>query len=201
MAYRPHEFAAMIGKSTSTLRRWDKEGKLVPSRGIGNQRFYTDHDLQKALNIETITANKVKVYCRVSSHGQKIELESQKKAMEQFCLSRGIAVDEWVEEIGGGLNFKRIKFLKLMKSIRMNQVTQIVVAHKDRLARFGFDFIEEFASWYGCTILVANQESLSPQQEIVEDLMAIIHCFSFRLYGLRNYKKEIKKLAETNKLS
>lgn len=201
MAYRPHEFAKLIGKSTSTLRRWNKEGKLNPSRGIGNQRFYTDQDLQKALNIDSPIKNKVKVYCRVSSHGQKIELASQKAAMEQFCLSSGISVDEWIEEIGGGLNFKRIKFIKLMKAIRMGGVSQIVIAHKDRLARFGFDFIQEFASWYGCNILVANQESLSPQQEMVEDLMAIIHCFSCRLYGLRNYKKEIKKLAELDKLT
>jgi putative resolvase len=62
------------------------------------------------------------------------------------------------------------------------------------LCRFAFDFVEEFASWYGCKILIANCESLSPQAELVKDLMAIIHCFSCRLYGLRNYKKQIKKI-------
>jgi hypothetical protein len=76
-------------------------------------------------------------------------------------------------------------------------VPHILVAHKDRLARFGYDFIEEFASWYGCQITVVNQESLSPQQEMVEDLMSVVHCFSCRLYGLRNYKKQIKKIAQT----
>ena len=72
----------------------------------------------------------------------------------------------------------------------------MVVAHKDRLARFSYEFIEEFASWYECEIIIANQESLSPQKEMVEDLMAIIHTFSCRLYGLRSYKKQIKKIAE-----
>ncbi len=71
----------------------------------------------------------------------------------------------------------------------------LVVAHKDRLCRFAFDFIEELAKSYGCEIIVANQENLSPQQELVEDLMAIIHCFSCRLYGLRSYSTDI-----TNKL-
>nr|MDJ0536940.1 hypothetical protein [Xenococcaceae cyanobacterium MO_207.B15] len=59
-------------------------------------------------------------------------------------------------------------------------------------------FIEEFASWYGCEIIIANQESLSPQREMVEDLMSIIHTFSCRLYGLRSYKKQIKKIAEAS---
>ncbi len=115
--------------------------------------------------------------------------------MEEFCRGRGLAVDEWVKEIGGGLNFKRKKFLKLMRQIRLGEVETLVIAHKDRLARFAFDFIEEFTTWYGCQIVVANQESLSPQQEMVEDLMSIIHGFSCRLYGLRNYKKQIKKIA------
>lgn len=114
--------------------------------------------------------------------------------MEQFCLGHGLEVDEWIKEVGGGLNFKRKLFIKLMKQVRMGEVETILVAHKDRLCRFAFDFIEEFVSWYGGKILVANCESLSPQQEMVEDLMAIIHTFSCRLYGLRNYKKQLKKI-------
>lgn len=200
MAYRPHEFAKLIGKSTSTLRRWDKENKLVPKRGIGGQRYYSEQDLQKALNIENnVQRGKTIVYCRVSSVGQKDDLASQVTAMEGFCLGAGIAVDEWLQEIGGGLNLKRRVFLNLMKSIRLGEISNVIIAHKDRLARFGFDFLEEFASWYGCKITVAGQESLSPQQEMVEDLMAIVHTFSCRLYGLRNYKKQIKNMAENKK--
>jgi len=200
MAYRPHEFAKLIGKSTSTLRRWDKENKLVPKRGVGNQRYYTEQDLQKALNLDSIVQQgKTIVYCRVSCVGQKSDLASQVTAMESFCLGAGISVDQWLQEIGGGMNFKRRVFLNLMKSIRLGEVSSLIVAHKDRLARFGFDFLEEFASWYGCKIIVVNQESLSPEQEMVEDLMAIIHTFSCRLYGLRNYKKQIKEIIETKK--
>lgn len=200
MAYRPHEFAKLIGKSTSTLRRWDKENKLVPKRGVGNQRYYTEQDLQKALNLDSIIQQgKTIVYCRVSSVGQKNDLASQVAAMEGFCLGAGVSVDEWLQEIGGGMNFKRRVFLNLMKSIRLGEVSNVIIAHKDRLARFGFDFIEEFASWYGCKITVANQESLSPEQEMMEDLMAIIHTFSCRLYGLRNYKKQIKEIVESKK--
>lgn len=172
--YRVQEFAALVGKSPSTLRRWDSEGRLKPKRSVGNQRYYTDADLQKALNIETETQiGKTVVYCRVSSNNQKPELEYQVRAMEEFCRGRGECVDEWISEVGGGLNFKRKKFLSLMKDIRLGKVSKIIIAHKDRLVRFSFEFIEEFASWYGCQIIVANQESLSPEEEMVKDLMSI----------------------------
>ncbi len=194
--YRVKEFAKLVGKSSSTLRRWDREGKLKPKRSAGNQRYYTDADLQKALNIETETQiGKTVVYCRVSSNNQKPELEHQIIAMEEFCRGRGECIDEWISEVGGGLNFKRKKFLKLMKDIRLGEVSKVIIAHKDRLVRFSFEFIEEFASWYGCEIIVANQESLSPEEEMVKDLMSIIHTFSCRLYGLRSYKKQIKAIA------
>ena len=196
LVYRVREFAKLVGRSPTTLRRWEREGKIKPSRSKGNQRYYTDLDLQKALNIDLVDfKGKTIVYTRVSSRGQLPELNHQVKAMEEFCLGAGLPVDEWVKEIGGGLNFKRKKFLQVMRQIRLGEVSNLVIAHKDRLSRFAFDFIEEFASWYGCKITVANQESLSPQQEMVEDLMAIIHTFSCRLYGLRNYKKQIKEIA------
>lgn len=116
MVYRVKEFAKLVGKSPSTLRRWESEGKIKPSRSAGNQRYYTDKDLRIALNIESVElGGKTIVYCRVSSRGQTPELKHQVKAMEEFCLGRGLAVDEWISEIGGGMNFKRQKFLKLMR--------------------------------------------------------------------------------------
>lgn len=150
--YRPHEFARLIGKSVSTLRRWDAEGRLPAKRGLGNQRFYDESDIARALNIDSSIPDndKVFVYCRVSSSNQKNDLEAQIKAMETFCLNSGLPIDKVMSEIGGGLNFKRKVFINLMKEVRMGEVKHIVIAHKDRLARFGFDFIEEFASWYGC---------------------------------------------------
>ncbi|MFU8855299.1 IS607 family transposase, partial [Micromonospora sp. SL1-18] len=75
------------------------------------------------------------------------------------------------------------------------EVATLVVAHKDRLARFGFDFLEHLAACGGCEIIVANQEALSPRQELVEDLLAIVHTFSYRLDGLRRYEKELKGAA------
>jgi putative resolvase len=192
--FKPHEFAEKIGVSVKTLQRWDTSGKLPAKRTLSGHRFYTEDDLLIAQGLKPVEAKrKVVVYCRVSSSGQKPELKNQISAMETFCLNRGLAVDDWISEIGGGLNFKRKKFLSIMMSMLRGEISTIVVAHKDRMCRFGFEFVQELANSAGCEIVVANQESLSPQQELVEDLMSIIHCFSCRLYGLRSYSKEIKE--------
>ncbi|MCZ6675816.1 MAG: IS607 family transposase [Candidatus Poribacteria bacterium] len=211
--YRVKEFAERIRKSTSTLRRWDKEGKLVAKRSAGGHRYYDESDVRKALGIElSETDKKTIVYCRVSSRSQLPDLKSQVQSMRMFCLGAGIAVDEWLEEISGGMNFKRKVFLNLFDRIERGEITKLIIAHKDRLVRFGFDFFEGFAAKHDCEIVVVNQEQLSPQEEMVQDLMAIIHCFSSRLYGLRNFnfnsalmnmaelelKKKIKEAAETN---
>ena len=81
--------------------------------------------------------------------------------MGQFCLARGLAVDEVIQETGGGMNLRRRKFLALMDDIEQGRVAVLVIAHKDRLARFGFDYLEHVAARNGCEIIVANQETLS----------------------------------------
>ncbi len=88
------------------------------------------------------------------------------------------------------MNFKRKRFLELIDGMARGEIKHLLVAHKDRLVRFGFDLISHLAERNGCKIEVVNQESLSPQQEMVEDLLSIVHTFSCRLYGMRKYKKE-----------
>ena len=145
---------------------------------------------------ETVSHDEKRVvaYCRVSSQAQKPDLKNQRDALEQFCITRGYSNVEFVEEVGGGMNFKRKKFRAIMRDVHAGSVGRILVAHRDRLVRFGFDHIEWECSCAGCTVEVLNAESLSPEQEMVQDLMTIVHCFSSRLYGLRNYKKSLKKV-------
>lgn len=193
--YRPHEFARRIGKSTTTLRRWDKEGRLTAKRTPAGHRFYDESDVRKALGIEP-SKRKTVVYCRVSSRHLLAELKAQETAMQQFCLGAGIAVDDWISEVGSGLDYGRKNFLSIVSDIGNGNIYQLILAHKDRLVRFGFEYFESFATENGCEILVANQERLSPQQELVEDLMVIIDRFSHRLEGLHKYKKLLKQAAE-----
>lgn len=137
-------------------------------------------------------------YCRVSSQAQRSDLKNQKRILEQFLINKGIENAEFLTEIGGGLNFNRPVFLSLVFDIIDHKVDKLIIAHKDRLCRFGFDLLASICKKSGCALLVLSQEHLSPEQEMVQDLMTIVHCFSSRLYGLRNYRKELKKALESN---
>ncbi len=191
---RPGEFAKRVGVSVKTLHRWDETGKLPAKRTPSGHRYYLESDLAIALGKEVSKpSRKTVVYTRVSSSAQKPELQKQILAMEQFCLGQGLIVDEWMSEIGGGLNFKRRKFLKLISSILSGEIETLIVAHKDRLCRFAYDFVEYLATENDCSIIVVNQPSSSPQQELVEDLLSIVHCFSCRIYGSRSYTKNLTK--------
>ncbi len=190
--YRIGEFAKRLGRSPQTIRRWETEGKLQAKRLPSGHRYFDESDVRLMRGGAPKTCDVV-VYCRVSSAGQKDDLASQVRAMEAYCLGAGIAVDEWIQEIGGGMNFKRKRFLSLVDRIQRGEVRLLLVAHKDRLMRFGFDLFAHLADENGCEIVVVNQESLSPEQEMVEDLLAIVQTFSCRLHGMRKYKQSIQE--------
>lgn len=190
---RVSEFAERIGRSASTVRRWESEGRIAPQRTATGQRFFTEEDVRAALNMPREQRASTVVYTRVSSSSQKDDLKSQRMAMETFCLGAGIAVDEWVSDIGSGLNFQRKGLLSLMDRAADGEQITLLVAHKDRLARFGFDLIEHQIVRAGGKIVVVNHESLSPEAELVADILSILHVFSSRLYGLRRYEKAIRK--------
>lgn len=192
--YTVSQFARRIGVSVNTLQRWDREGRLKALRTPTNRRIYTDDHLAQVLQVRRgNTQRRTVVYMRVSSNAQKPDLANQRAALESFCAARGLAVDEWIEEIGGGLNLKRPKFVALVDRIINGDIATVVIAHKDRLARFGIELVQHLCDVHGTTLLVLNAETLSPEQELVQDLLAIVHCFSARLYGLRNYRKALKK--------
>ncbi|MCP4117748.1 MAG: MerR family transcriptional regulator, partial [Desulfobacteraceae bacterium] len=98
-----------------------------------------------------------------------------------------------VRKIFGGMNFKRKRFLTSLDGIMRGEVAKVAVVHKDRLVRFGFECFAHIAEENRCEIEVLNRESLSPQQEMAEDSMTIVHAFSCRWYGLRKYKKVLKE--------
>ena len=187
--------AKLLGITVKTLQRWEREGRLIPvGRTDSHRRLYTLSQIQSFIGMRQ-TGNheptRLLAYCRVSSNAQKPDLINQRRVLEEFIVSRGLANVEFVEEIGGGLNFKRKKFLTLMEEIGRREIKILILAHRDRLTRFGFEWFEHYAKTHGCEVLVLNQERLSPEQEMVQDLMTIVHCFSSRLYGLRNYRKKL----------
>jgi predicted site-specific integrase-resolvase len=192
--YNSAQFAKAAGVSVKTLQRWDREGRLKPAaRTPGNRRLYTPEQLNQVLNRMSKTQPVTMAYLRVSSQAQKAELANQKAALEQFCIAGGMAVDEWISGMGGGLNFERPKFSDLVDRIIRSELSTVVIAHQDRLARFGFEWLAHLCETHGCQIVVLNTESLSPEPEMVQDWMTIVHCFSSRLDGLRNYRQALQK--------
>jgi len=186
--------AQYLGRSRSTLQRWDREGLLVSERLPSGRRVYAQDVLDKHLGRERLPKTRTAVaYCRVSSQAQKPDLVNQRKVLEEFCVAKALAGVEFVEEVGGGMNLRRKRFTELMDRVGKGEIGTLIVAHKDRLCRFGFEWFEHYCSVHGCALLVLNQERLSPEQEMVQDLMTVVHCFSSRLYGLRNYKKSLKE--------
>lgn len=199
--YKVGEFAEKIGVSISTLQRWDRTDVLKSKRTPTNQRYYTDEDLNKVLNLESETESKRKNvgYCRVSTQVQKQNLENQKEFVSVYSLNHGVILDEIYTDIGSGLNYKRKNWNKLLEEVANNEIDKIYVTYKDRFVRFGYEWFEEFCASHGTEIIVLNQKQTSPEDELTEDLLSILHVFSERSYGLRKYKTEInKELKEIN---
>ena len=177
-----------------TLQRWDREGRLKAKRTLSGRRYYNEADLATALNLPKLPATRRTIaYCRVSSPAQRPDLQNQRAALSSYAVSKQFVVDDWIMEIGGGLNFERKRFLALVDAIVAGEVERVLIAHQDRLARFGFALIKHLCETHHTELVVMNTETLSAEQELVQDLMSIIHCFSSRLYGLRNYRKALEK--------
>lgn len=194
MIYTLGQAAKLIGRDPKTLQRWDRSGKLVAARHPSGRRFYTKDQLQAYLPGLSLDVPRTSLaYCRVSSQAQKPDLKNQIRVVKDYCNRMLLGKVEYVSEIGGGLNFKRKKFLMLVDRVVAGHVSDLVIAHKDRLARFGFELLQHLCRHHGTRLHVIDAQELSPEQEMVQDLLAITHCFSARLYGLRNYRKALKK--------
>jgi len=193
--YSIGQFARLTGRGVKTLQKWDRAGILKAHRTPTGRRYYTHDQYLEYRGLKATRAGATIVYARVSSQGQKPDLQNQVAALKDFCQRQGFTVDEWIEEVGSGLNYQRKAFNRIMEEIELGRVQRLIIAHKDRLVRFGFEWFAAFCERHGTDLVVVNGETLSPEQELVQDLLSIVHVFSVRLYGLRSYKKVIRAAA------
>ena len=191
---KPKEMSELLGVSVKTLQRWDQEGKLTAYRNPSGRRYYTKEQYEDYMGIQKENkVGKTVVYARVSNNGQKDDLENQVEFLKQFANARGMILDDIVTDIGSGLNYNRKKWNKLIDDCLEGNVQTIIIAHKDRFIRFGYDWFERLLKKQGTEIVVVKNEKLSPSEELIQDLISIIHVFSCRIYGLRKYKQKIQK--------
>lgn len=183
--------AKKLNVTVRTLQRWDNEGKLLAKRSPTNRRYYTDDQLMQYLG-EPTDNRKTVAYARVSTYGQKDDLKDQVSFIRQYANAKGIILDEVITDVGSGLNYNRKKWNQLLYDVEQNKIKTIFITYKDRFIRFGFDWFNCFCNEHNTKIIVLNNPDTSPDKELVDDVISIIHVFSCRLYGLRKYKNKIK---------
>lgn len=191
--------AEILGVHQRTLYLWEKKGLIETVRTPGNKRLYNvnkflednkckenicnnldDLDKETRLNI---------AYIRVSSQNQKDDLERQKQLMVHKFPNHII-----IEDIGSGLNLNKRGIRKIIHLAIEGKINELVVAHRDRLTRFGFELIEEIINKYskGKIVILSEPEKLEPEEEIVKDIMSIMNVYVAKINGLRKYKKNNK---------
>lgn len=189
-----NKVAKQLNKSAQTLRNWEKTGELIPAyKTKSGYRYYTEEQINKLLGIEE--KERVTIgYCRVSSRKQQDDLERQTENMRNYLCAKGYKF-EIITDIGSGINYNKVGLNILLDKVIKGEVDKVVVLHKDRLLRFGFELVENLCKRYGTSIEVVDNTPKTEEQELVEDLVQIITVFSCKLQGKRANKMK-KVIAE-----
>lgn len=171
------EYAKKNSVTYRTVWTWYSQGKIKDTITTpGGTILVRDTDLPADSSYGVI------LYARTSSSMNKELLERQVERLEQYAVSKGYKIKAVVKEFGSGLNDERPKLSKILQE---NRYDKIIVEYKDRLTRFGFNWLQLLT---GGRIEVIN-ESKEKDEDLIKDLISIIHCFSARIYGLRKSKK------------
>ena len=180
--YTNREACDILQIDATTLRRWDREGKIHCIRLSNNFRRVPEEEINRILGIKN---NRIDaIYARVSSSDRKNDLYNQIDRLKLLYPDAQVFSD-----IKFGLKFSRKGFIELLNMIEDNKVNNIYITHRDRLARFGFDLIENICKIHNTKIIeVDGEEILSANREMTRDLISIITLFSSKLYGLRSQK-------------
>jgi len=175
----------LTGLHVNTLRKYADEGKIKVERLPSGHRRY---DVDSLPTGRKATTSGVVCYCRVSSNKQSDDLVRQVAYMRQQFPGAEI-----VKDVGSGLNFKRKGLRSILERLMQGDKLTLIVSHRDRLCRFGFEMFEWLVDRNGGELMVLDGTEHSPERELTEDLLAILHVFSCRMRGLRRYADKIKE--------
>lgn len=191
------EASARLGVHQRTLHNWDSKGLIDTIRTPGNKRLYnvdkylqetgneqiehTDDDI--AMDDERLSI----IYARVSTHKQNHDLERQIEDLQDHYPNHIL-----IKDIGSGVNLNRRGLRKIIDLAVEGRVEEVVVSHKDRLARFGYELIKDLIRVYsgGSLVVLHRTEALEPEEELAQDVLAIMNVFVARMNGLRKYRKK-----------
>jgi len=192
----PREACRRLGIHFVTLKRWIYSGKIRAVKTPTGRWMIPESEVERIIGgKEEVKEVRAVIYARVSSSDQKSDLERQIEYLTQYCTAKDYRVIDVLSDIASGLKTNRRGLQKLFNYVVNKQVDVVVITYKDRLTRFGFEYLEYFFRRYGIRIeVVYGEEQKDAYQELVEDLLAIVTSFAGKLYGMRSHKK--KKLVQ-----
>jgi excisionase family DNA binding protein len=180
--YTPKELAKLFGVTTQTLQDWERNGKIKAVRTEGGHRRYIYAGATTHCGDDE--PKKKYIYARVSSLKQHEDLQRQTVALQTIYPNF-----EVIQDIGSGINFKRRGLITLLDQVIGGNVSHVVVAHRDRLTRFGFELFQYLFSRFNVSIEVLSDDDVQePITELAKDLLSIVTVFTARYYGSRSYK-------------
>jgi predicted site-specific integrase-resolvase len=182
--------AKALGVSTSTLRRWETAGRLIPIRTEGGQRRYDLAALRPGQIHGATMPRRTVAYARVSSHDQRGDLERQKQVLELFCAAQGWPFDI-IADLGSGMNYHKKGLRRLLDEIVAGDIGRLVLTHKDRLLRFGTELVFALCEARNVEVLIINPGADTTfEEDLASDVLEIITDFSARLYGSRSQRNQ-----------
>ena len=188
------ESANLLGVSTKSLQRWDKDGTVRVVRTPGGKRRVPLSEIRRLRGDSEMGRPKVAcLYARVSSHEQKAkgDLGRQLEYL-RVRIPKGTFADVLeITDVASGMSDRRKGLLRLMALARRGEVTDVFVTYRDRLSRFGHGYLKTYFEAFGVQLHVIEsvEDRKSAHEELAEDLIAIVTSFSGKLYGIRSHQK------------
>lgn len=189
--YKLSAAAKILDVTVPTLYNWRLSRKIEFIQSPTGYNYLSEKQIRELSGQQIEPKNeKVVIYCRVSSTINKKNLETQKQRLISYCNAKGYQVSQIVEEFGSGINDRRPKLEKLLKD---QDFTKLVVEHKDRLTRLGFNYIQTLLKKNDIEIEVVTNVD-TDQEDIIQDFVSIITSYCARIYGKRRSRRNTERL-------
>ena len=193
------EVLRILGITRQTLTKYVKT-EVIRVEVLPNGRYdYNEEDVYKFLNKDV--KRKTYIYARVSTSKQKKDLANQIELLTQLCFTNGYTISGVFSDVASGISFeKRKSFFELLDDVISGKVERVVITYKDRLSRVGFDLFYYLFQKYNCEIVVMSEVGSAKldSQEIFEEIVSLLHCYSMKLYSKRKMQK-IKEMLEDDR--
>jgi predicted site-specific integrase-resolvase len=183
------EVLKILNVTRQTLTQYVKIGKIRVVEGTNGFYTYNDDDVYKLIGIVGERENVI--YCRVSTQKQKQDLANQETLLNSFCAANGIIVKDRFIDIGSGMDYDRKEFKRLLDKVMEHKVKTIYITYKDRFGLISFDLLNKLFNHFGCKIIAISESDNKQtiEQEIFSEIIALLHCFSMKMYSSRRKKK------------